>query len=341
MQAVFKYELDNTEIENIKKYCDSSDYFSLEQSLGFTGILYKTKIRYFYLIDGGIIKSYSQVNENFKFALIWYGPVCCDRELMITSINEIINFYKKNGFWYLSIQMYFKSGFDTDYIEYALNQSHVIKYFFDKSNTKTSLEIDLAESIDDIYGKIRKGHKSDIKKAIRSGLKVEPYRDTKDLDSFIEVYLKMCKVRGIRGHSSDEMHGICDYIIKNNKGQILLAVDNDDVIIGGIILANQGISVRYLIGASDPDRRDVPVLHLAIYRAIEKAKGENFRYFDFWGYNHFAGEGDQIDNINHFKKGFGGYYTFFAKKMNIELIPYGLKFYLLAGQIRKLKSKLH
>ena len=340
MQAVFKYELDKAEVANIKRYCDSVDYFSLEQSLGFTEVLYKTKIRYFYLIDDGVIKSFSQINENFKFAHIWYGPVCCDRELMITSINEIINFYKKNGYWYLGIQMYFKSGFDTDYIEYVLNQSHSIKYFFNASNTKSSLEIDLGESLNEIYGKIRKGHKSDIKKALKAGVTVEESTTSEELGLFFEVYSKMCKIRDIAGHTRKELVGICDYLITNRKGQILVAKDKSDVIIGGAVFAFQGISVRYLLGASDPERRDLPVLHPVIYQAIERAKNINFKYFDFWGYNHFADESDQASYINHFKKGFGGYYTFFAKKMNINLVPNGLAMYRSFLFLRGLTTKL-
>lgn len=339
MQAVFKYELDNIELENIKRYCNSADYFSLEQSLGFTEILYKTKITYFYLIDDGVVKSFSLINENFKSAHIWYGPVCCDRELIITSINEIINFYKKKGFWYLGIQMYFKSGFDTDYIEYTLNQLHNIKYYFDGSNTKSSLEIDLAESTDEIYGKIRKGHKSDIKKALKAGVTVEASTTSEELESFFDVYLKMCKVRGITGHKRNELTGICDYLSTNRKGQILVAKDNSDVILGGAIFAYQGISVRYLLGASDPERRDLPVLHPVIYKAIEMAKNNNYKYFDFWGYNHFTDEGDQASHINHFKKGFGGYYTFFAKKMNINLVTHGFTIYRTSILVKELMTK--
>jgi hypothetical protein len=106
MQPVFKFELDKIELENIKNFCSSVDYCSLEQSVGWTQMLYKTKICYFILTDDNHIKSFCQINEKFKFANIIFGPVCCDKELMITSINEIINYYKKRGFYYLSIQMY-------------------------------------------------------------------------------------------------------------------------------------------------------------------------------------------------------------------------------------------
>jgi lipid II:glycine glycyltransferase (peptidoglycan interpeptide bridge formation enzyme) len=340
MVTVFKSGLDTVEIERIKLFCDSAEYCSLEQSLGFPGILNKSKINYFYLLENDLIKSFAQINESFKFAHIWFGPVCGDKDLMLVSINEIISHYKQKGFFYLGIQMYYKSGYDTEYIEYELNKLHKIRYIFNNANTKSSLEICLDGSMAEINGNLRKGHKSDIKKALKAGVTVEETTASVELGSFFDVYSKMCKVRGIPGHTKKEMTGICDYLILNQKGQILVAKDNSDVILGGAIFAYQGISVRYLLGASDPDRRDLPVLHPVIYKAIEMAKNNNFKYFDFWGYNHFADEGDQANYINHFKKGFGGYYTFFAKKMNINLVTNGFALYRSSIIAKEFMAKL-
>lgn len=337
MQAVFKTELDSTEIESINKFCNSSDYCSIEQCIGWTQMLHKTKICYFYLTDNDQIKSFSQINENFRFAQIIYGPVCCDKELMIASINEIISHYKKRGFFYLSIQMFYKSGYETDYIEYMLNRKYSVNYFFNNKNTKSSIEINLEESQEEIYKKIRENHKRNIKKALKSGITADVIKNTADLTSFIEVYSKMCKTREIDGGglSSENIKDIYNYLIKNNKGQILLAKDKDNIILGGVILTYQGISVRYLLGASDPERHDLPILHVVLYEAIRRAKTDNFKFFDFWGYNHFVDERDQVYHINHFKKGFGGYYIFFAKKMHIDLVPFGTKIFKFLAHIKK------
>jgi lipid II:glycine glycyltransferase (peptidoglycan interpeptide bridge formation enzyme) len=102
----------------------------------------------------------------------------------------------------------------------------------------------------------------------------------------------------------------------------------------------QGITVRFFRGTSDPDRRDIPMLHIVLYEAIKKAKAENFKYFDFWGYNHFVDENDQIFKINHFKKGFSGYYTFFAKKMNISLVPFGFNIFKLLLLVKRIVKKI-
>lgn len=342
MKAVFKTELDKTELEKVEAFCKASDYCSIEQSVGWSNMFYKSKIRFFYLIDDNLIKCFSQINESFRFAHIIFGPVCSGNEEMIFSINEIIDYYRKRGFIYLGIQLYCKSGFDSEYIEYNLNCKHNIKYIFNNDNTKSSIEINLERDFAEIHSQIRENHLRNIKKANKLQIAVDVIKSNEELTSFIDVYSKMCSHRKLHGGSIsvNNIHEVYDYLIKNQRGQILIAKDKDNIILGGIILVYQGISVRYFLGASDPDRRELPILHIVLYEAIKRAKAEKFKYFDFWGYNHFADEKNQVFYINHFKKGFGGYYTFFAKKMNINLIPFGYNIYISLSVLKKIFKKI-
>ncbi len=338
MLAEFKTELNDSEITDIDNYCRSVDYFALEQSIGFAEIIYKSGINYFLLKDENRILSFCQIFESFKAAHIWYGPVCNEREHVLITIDEIIRYYKKRGFWYLGVQMYLKAGSDCDFIEYKLNSRHRIRYVFDNSNTKASLELDLSQTIEGLFREFRKGHKSDIKKAISSGIVVEESNNEK-IEAFAHIYRKMCNARSIRGHTASEVVNIIEYLKARNQGELLVAQTPEGEVIGGSVFVYQGISVRYLLSASDPDKRDLPMTHLVLYRAIEAAREAGFRYFDFWGYNHFAKKDDQIYKVNSFKKGFGGYYTFFAKKMNINLIPGGYNIYRLFVVMKKLWGK--
>jgi len=340
MKAVFKARLSEQENRQIKSFCKSVRYCAIEQSIGFPALLNKQKLTYFYLEQESSIKSFCQISEKFRFAVIWFGPVCDDRDLMLRSLCEIIDHYKKRRFWYLGIQLYLKSGYDSEYIEYALNRLYRIRYLFNNENTKASLEIDLDRSISNIYGDMRKGHKSDIQKALRSGMQIEEAQSEGDVKAFTDIYHKMTKTRKIHGHTSMEIKRIFNYVQNNGLGTLLLAKDNNNMVVGGAIIVKQGISARYLISASDPEKRDLPMTHLVIYKAIEMAKKDRLRYFDFWGFNHFADKDDQIYNVNLFKKGFGGYYTFFAKKMNIDLIPNGYNIHRFFTVIKKTKDRL-
>ena len=152
----------------------------------------------------------------------------------------------------------------------------------------------------------------------------------------------MCKSRNIEAgeFSGKDLKNIYNFLTQNNKGEILVVKDNEGTVLGGGIFVYQGITVRYLKGAANPDIRDIPILHIVLFDAIRRAKEENFRYFDFWGYNHFANKDDQVYYINHFKKGFGGYFTFFAKKMNIDIIRGGYKIHKSLSVIKRIVKKL-
>lgn len=336
MRAVFKSRLDDSEAQKIKQFCASAKYFAIEQSLGFPEILGASPKTYFYLTSDEEILSFSQINESFKFAQIWYGPVCDDREVMIESVLSIADHYRKRRFWYLGIQPYRKTGYESDYIEYALNRKLRISYVFSNENTKTSLEIDLDQSLEKIFSSFRKGHKSAVRKAISTGIVVAEPETPADLNSFVDVYLSMCRDRGIKGHTPMEVAGIHQYITENKCGEILLAKDNEEKVLGGAVFVFQGLSVRYLLSAADPGRKDLPATHLILFTAIKRAKEIGLRYFDFWGYNHFANPDDQIYLVNRFKRGFGGYFSFLMKRMNISLIPGGFRIFQLYNKARKL-----
>ena len=336
MKTVFTYKLDNLESEKIVEFCNTADFCAIEQRLGFPEILYNTKINYFFLMDEtGAIRSFSQINEKFRFAHVWFGPVCDDVDLTIESVKIMADYYRRRGFWYIGIQPYRKTGFESDYIEYKLNSHLNIDYLFNTENTKASLEIDLSRSMEEIFSAFSKGHRSAVKKAQALGITVSERSSVEEWTSFMEIYLKMCAARKISNHTVLEMERICGYLEQSNTGKLLLVKDADLNILGGSVFAYQGISVRYLLSASDPERRDIPVSHLAIYKAIEEAKSAGFRYFDLWGYSHFTQADDQVYLVNRFKKGFGGYFTFFMKKMNISLKPGGFRIYNTYNRIKK------
>jgi lipid II:glycine glycyltransferase (peptidoglycan interpeptide bridge formation enzyme) len=342
MQPIFKYYFDEQEKENINSFCDSCEYCSIEQLIGWTDFFYNTRICYFYLLDVNGIKSFCQINESFKSAQIYYGPVCDDRELVVVSLNEIISYYKKKGYCYLGVQMYKKTGYDSDYIEYCINKKNSIKYQFNKLNTKSSIEIDLGKSVEEIWSSFRDGHKKSVKKAQKMGVTISQAENDSDLEAFVSIINKMCKARNISddGFPMKNLKELNSFLVQRKKGVILLAKDSEGVIVGVDMLVYQGSSVIMYKGATDPDRRDLPISHLLIYEAILKAKNDKFKYFDFWGYNHFAGENDQVFYINQFKKGFGGSFTFFPKKMNISLIPYGYFVFMILTYLKRIVYKL-
>lgn len=341
MQSFFKYSLTDSEQAAITEFCNSSDYCAIEQYPGWFPLFFNTRLCYYYLQEEQGLMAYCLIIESHGFATIEFGPVSRNANTTISAIRDIVRYYKSKRYLYLGIQLPHKAGYDTDYIEYQLNKLFKIQYRFDNRSTKSSLEIDLGQSMEEILRDFRKGHKSDIKKAQRLGMIVEEAASRDDLEAFAGIYQKMCAARKI---NEDEINDrnifkISGFLSSQGKGYILIVKNADQRILGGIILVNQGNTLRYFKGASDPGHRDSPVLHIALYEAIKKAQLDGFRYFDFWGINHFAGEEDQAAAINRFKKGFGGYLTFFAKRMHIALVPFGFELFRMSITARNLLRK--
>ena len=108
-------------------------------------------------------------------------------------------------------------------------------------------------------------------------------------------------------------NGINSFIHENNKGFIEYIFEGENLV-GGLIIIYQGNSARYYKGATDPERRDISILHLGLYEAMKYSKANGCTMFDLWGYNHFADENDQVYFINQFKNGFSERFYLFSKK---------------------------
>lgn len=270
----------------------------------------------------------------FKSADIRFGPVFTDPELLIASIQAIHDYYRSGGFMSCAIQLAVQTGAATDYLEYILYKKLKTAYRFDKHNW-SSLIIQLQLSEEEIFKRFSKGHKSDIKKALKNNIRVFECQSAEEFSIFCNIFSKMNRERGLGIHDGDNdrfLRAVYDYLKEENKGKVLLVKDESGNILGGVIIVFQGRSSRYFKGAADSAYRQMPILHLAIWEAIKMSKSAGFEHFDLWGYNHFVKESDQIYFINRFKKGFGGEFIFYPKKMYFIFRP------LLSNTFQALKK---
>lgn len=131
------------------------------------------------------------------------------------------------------------------------------------------------------------------------------------------------------------INNIFEFFNKNNKG-IYVSIFDKDSLVGAFIVIFQGTNARYFKSASDPERRDLSILHLGMFEAIKYCKEEGYLSFDLWGYNHFVDDKNQIFHVNNFKRGFTDNFTFFPKRMNFELKPLVYKLYIFLRFIKNM-----
>lgn len=342
MEFIFKKELSIQDLDDTKDFYNSLEWVTIEQHPEWNALINSSKNnRYFILKADNKISCFAVIEEKnlfiVKVANISFGPIFNDVDSLITSIIEIEKFYKLNKFSYLSIQLAMPTGTLADYVEYKLNQVVKIKYNFNKENW-SSLFLDLSEPLSELNKKFSKGHKSAIKKAGSNGISVRRISSLNEVETLAKIYLKMNIARDLPNTQWPQIKSLFDSIFEffehELKGFFLAVFDESNVMIGGIIVAFQGNTARYYKGASDPDRKDISVLHVALFEAFKISKESGFRYFDLWGYNHFVNEGDQIFYINRFKKGFTHNYLFYPKLMHMPLRPIGYFLFKLAMTYR-------
>ena len=337
MKTAFKYSLTEEEVKELGDFYASCENVTIEQHPQWR-LSTESPGRYCFFIareDDKIICTTVITEEKklgTKTASIDFGPLFKDPEALIASIEEISRYYKLKGFTVLTMQLAMPTGHEADYVEYKLNKDLDINYSFDRNNW-SSIVVDLSQDEDKLLRNLSKGHRSDIKKAQKSGLTVSCDYSEEDFKRFIEVYINMHRERQLKENdqgSAVYLGKVRDFFNTYQAGKFLIVKDETGTVLGGILLVHQNKTMRYFKGASDPAVRNLPVLHLAIWEAIRSAKQQGYQQFDLWGYNHFVDESDQVFFINRFKKGFGGNFTFYPKKMYFIFKPLQHKAYITA-----------
>lgn len=163
--------------------------------------------------------------------------------------------------------------------------------------------IDLTQDLDSIWNNMSG---SDCRRSIRNaeeiGIKIKLNQNYKE---FFEINQLFRKEKGLDAYSES-------IEFMNKYGTLFLAEYNGEILLGHLYLEDKN-NIRWLISASkrlDVDKEKARIIGNAnkftIWNAIKYAKDKGIKEFDFGGY--YTGEKKDIqkENINKFKKNFGG-----------------------------------
>ncbi len=320
-------KLDSHEYSSTIKFLDSLNFYCIEQHPDWTAKIEGYRHTFFICLDDDKITCFANIilsKGPFKTAHINFGPAFSDFNVLTKAIEFLHFYFSSQKFIFFSIQLGTYTNNETELLEYNTNRHFKVKYFFTHGNTWSSICLDLNRTENEILRSFSKGHKSSIKSVYaKNKLRTSIENNHENLQSFIELYIKMMSFRKLPFDKKSIPHlfeSINDFIYTNNKGFIEYIFE-ESTLVAGLIIIYQGKSARYYKGAADPERRDIPALHYGLFEAMKHCKASGFTNLDLWGYNHFVDETDQLFNINKFKKGFSGEFTFFPKRMNFILKP--------------------
>ena len=349
MNFSIKEKLNIEERENIISFLNTLPFYCVEQHPDWNIKIEEYFHSFFVCTDeNNHIVSFANIilsNGPLKTAQINYGPAFNDFEVLKMVIKFLHNFFLSRKYIFLSIQLGIDISNQTELLEYNINRDFKVKYHFKPGNLWASVFVDLTRSENEILKSFSNGHRRRIKNSYsKNKISIKIENDKVHLLLFVKLFMKMSNLKKL-GYVEKEIthlfNSINAFIYDNNKGFILYIFQENDLV-GGLIIVYQGKSARVYKGATDPERRDIPISHLGIFEAIKRCKANGYIKLDLWGYNHFAKKNDQVYSINEFKKGFSADFIFFPKRMNFILKPFNYNLYLFLKFCKqKMRSSIH
>jgi hypothetical protein len=268
----------------------------------------KRNCRVFRLFKNDIIVGVCLVSEYLFNAEIQFGPQVISETDTGVFIEKICGFYKKR--FYGQIKISFPTNIQNETCEevvtYVSQKFALIKELI---GNWSSLVIKLNEENQVIQKGYSENLKRNIKKAVQHGLSVRKINHEKDISGLGIIFDKLYQWRKVKPQWKDSSTTFLSWFRSEEllDKTIWFGVYNtNDDLLGGIMMVAQKDTLFYQLGASDPEERSLPILHLCFHQAIIFANENNFSFFDFGGYDTDAQEDDQTYNINSFKKQFGG-----------------------------------
>jgi hypothetical protein len=330
----YSYELSGAKKKEIASFLLSVPNFSVEHFPDWylnSGKSYS----YHQFYKENTLVGVATVIETKKFlARLQFGPVLQNEEYFSSIVSLLSLYYKQQGFVSLFVQPNIVIDSPKSF---SLEISKAQKKQLDIHSWST-IWVDLRVENPTIG--YSKHHIRNIKKAEKSNLQFRNI-NAHELDDFINGYAAMYAKRGlIFDYDSQKQNLYKKYTLLNeNKLGDFFGVFNDNQLIGGIVIAYQNKTAFYVLGFTNHQYRNIPVLHFAFNTLLLKLKTEGFATLDLGGYNRFAKPKSQVYEINKFKMGFSTHLVDFTPQIEFVYKPLLYEFFGLVKKIKVLMFK--
>ncbi|WP_167527629.1 lipid II:glycine glycyltransferase FemX [Desulfosarcina alkanivorans] len=162
-----------------------------------------------------------------------------------------------------------------------------------------STRVLLNESEDQLFKNMRRTHRQNINKSIKSGVSVGTDASPGDKDIFFNLICGLELRRNSLIHSKDYYDSIYNNTVGQSRGFFLKAIYNDEVI-SGLVVTMVGNRAWALYLANDYNYRKIMPNKLLLWKAIKIAREHGCKFVDFGstqGTDSFDPKADSLDNL--------------------------------------------
>lgn len=220
------------------------------------------------------------------------GPVCDDQSLWYGATEECAN--------QLSLEHY--SYFDVvpDWVQ-APGENDFCNFSWSSlAAERFSLRVNLNDSEDALFARIRKSSRYEVRRAERLRVSVAPAVADSEIEAFLKLHSDLAIRKGFAGESRHHIRSVARWLISDAERGALLLARAEDAVCGGAVIARSGKRCWYLWGATGQNDR-YNVGHILQWKAMLWAKAHGCDQYDFGGYAPESKAGPAW-----FKAGFGG-----------------------------------
>ncbi len=176
------------------------------------------------------------------------------------------------------------------------------------SPASTSI-LDLQKSEEDLLKAMHTKTRYNIRVAQKHEVIIREAKDEKDVQAFLDLTAETGERNAITPQASSYLRATFEFLSEKNMATIRLA-EKDGKILAANMEILSGDTVTYLHGASSSSSRELMAPYGLHWEAIQSAKSQGFKSYDFWGCNpSFVSSyyyKKSWEGISRFKEGWGG-----------------------------------
>ncbi|MDI6791950.1 MAG: GNAT family N-acetyltransferase [bacterium] len=189
----------------------------------------------------------------------------------------------------------------------------LVRFGFQDSSTQTMV-ISLEGNLDDIFHKIRKGHRSAINKAMKAGIEIYQAAGVNDINDYYKLHCENYIRTGVRPHVFAYFEKIWEYFGTTGLAMIFLA-RYEGRCVGATNIAHFKDTTLYWTGAYSEEGLKIEAGKLLQWEAIQWAHKAGVKWHEIGEVFPNTEKGSKLAGLTTYKRGFGGELHPFYKGM--------------------------